>query len=137
MVELEQEVQPRAEIDVEQVRSARAMLDAAKDRADRENPDRRYRVDMPMWGSYVLLKRLSIGAITRAYEAAEGDTVRALQVVLRETIVDPPFSAGEVTEILEDADQVEAATLLMQAVGKLNKMDMGAQGAALAAFRKP
>src|SRR5690242_16662970 len=116
-------------------RSARAALDAAKAR-EGVSPDGLYDVQVAAWGgAWVQLRRLSFNQIAAANTAAKGDEALLTRALLRQSFVQPPFSAGEVDEILDDPDQLDAAIELNLAVAQINKMTKAAQQLAAATFR--
>lgn len=114
-------------------RSARAALDAAK--AQRESSDGLYDLHIPPWDAWVQLRRVSFAGITQAFQTAEGDPIKATRYLLRQSFVQPAFSAKEVDEILDDPDQLEAALLLNEAVARINKLAEAMRRMQEAAFR--
>lgn len=132
------EAEPLADpLDIPAIRhTARALLDRAKDAADRDNPDRRYTMPVPSWGGAVVtLRALSFAEVTRMQLAAEGDVLQQARLLVGLVIVDPPFSPKEVAELFDDPDQLDATLLLTNAAEQINKFGQRGQAVAALSFR--
>lgn len=123
--------------------SARALLDRALDKAAADSNDGLFTVTIDDWGgATVTLRRLSYAQVSRAYTSTvrkDGtqDNDAATRLLLRDSLVDPVFTPGEINELLDDPAQLSAALLLSMAVNDLNKTGLEAVTQARAAFRPP
>lgn len=123
--------------------SARALLDRALNKADADSPDGHFTITIDDWGGAgVTLRRLSYAQVSKAFlstmrKDGTEDQDKATRLMLRDSLVDPVFSVGEINELMDDPAQLGAAMLLSMAVNEINKTGLEAVANARAAFRRP
>jgi hypothetical protein len=112
--------------------NARWLLDTAIEKADQESADGLFSVYVPVFGRKVIMKRLSFSEMGQVRRM---DADAAQRVLLRLSIVEPPFSPKEVDELLDNAKLFPAATILSNAVNKINHLTEAEQAVVDARFQ--
>lgn len=112
--------------------TARYLLDTAIEKADAESADGLFLVYVPIFGRKVTMRRLSFSEMGTVRTLDEDQAQRAL---LRMSLVEPPFSKAEVDELLDNAKLFQAATILSNAVNKINHLSEAERAVVDARFR--
>ena len=113
--------------------NARWLLDTAIEKADHESPDGLFQVYVPVFGRFVVMRRVSFAEMSRA--RALDDPNEANKLMMHLSIVDPPFSLREIDEVLTNSKLVPAAIILNNAVNKINHLTEAQQQVLDAKFR--
>ena len=113
--------------------NARWLLDTAIEKADAESADGLFFVYLPVVGRKITMRRLNFDELTeiRAVE----DSKQGNRMMIQRYIVEPPFSMGEVEEVMTNPKLVPVAIILNNAVNRINHLTEAQQQVIDAKFR--
>jgi hypothetical protein len=114
--------------------NARYLLDTAIEEADQESEDGLFYVNVPAFKHKLIMRRLNFDEVTAVRQGAQ-DAKEAQRRMVQLSIVEPPFSKGEVDEIMTNGKLFRTALIINAAVNRINHLTDEEQAMIDANFR--